>query len=504
MLRTTLNTRVLATWLGGAALVLGCGDINVPGSGTSDVNSDTATDTNTPDTVVATPGDPVACAAYCDEVTSICTGANEQYISKSVCLNYCKSWAGIPAGSDGATSGNSAACRTYHAGVAATGATATHCNHAGPTGGDTCGSWCENYCHLALRNCTGSLKLYDSESACMTACEDMADDGDIDTKEGDSVQCRINNLGLALAEPGFDAVYCPRGARDGGDTCATLADCPTYCTEFLKNCSGGNNPYTNEQNCNNVCELYAKWPKGAVGSQSGNSVACRTYHSGLAGLADPGTHCRHAGPSGGDTCGSWCDNYCQLAMANCTGQFALYPDLAACMDVCDDLPDDGAVQSENSDSVQCRMIFARQAGIEDDSSAITQCPQAAEWGPTCREPLPSGCTGGKASTIDGCVTCEAAASGATDAVGDLTELYSGCESDGDCTLVDPDTQCAGTCDVAINGKFATVYADQLTRISEEYCSNFGQPSPLCTPTDVTCAEAKARCVSGVCKAQPGL
>lgn len=502
MLRTPRNARLLATWLGGATLVFGCGDINVPSGVTADVIADTVVDTSPSDTVVVAPGDPVACATYCDEVTSICTGANEQYISKSVCLNYCKTWAGLPAGEDGATSGNSAACRTYHAGVAASGATATHCKHAGPTGADTCGTWCENYCHLALRNCTGTLKLYESEGECMAACKGMATDGDSNAKEGDSVQCRINNLGLALAEPGFDAVYCPRGARDGGDTCATLADCGTYCTEFLKNCSGGNNPYSTEQDCNNVCERYAKWPKGAVGSPSGNSVACRTYHAGLAGLADPGMHCRHAGPSGANTCGSWCDNYCQLAMANCTGEYAIYPDHATCMDVCKELPDDGALESQSSDSVQCRINFARQAGVEGDASAQTQCPEAAEWGASCREPLPTGCTGGKASTIDGCVECAAASSGAADAAADLTGMYRDCESDSDCTLVDPDTFCVNACSVAINVKFVSTYEAQVARISEAYCSTFAPPSFVCTPMSAACTEVVPRCVSGGCKAQP--
>ncbi|MEZ4265499.1 MAG: hypothetical protein R3F39_03900 [Myxococcota bacterium] len=497
----TTTASILALWLSGAALAIGCGDINVPGSGTTDTTSDVSTSDTV---VVVTPGDPVACATYCDEVTSICTGANEQYISKSVCLNYCKTWAGIPKGSDGATSGNSATCRTYHAGVAATGATATHCVHAGPTGGDTCGTWCDNYCHLALRNCTGALKLYDSDAACQAACKTMNDGDRAGAKEGDSVQCRINNLALAQAEPGFDAIYCPRGAQDGGDTCATLADCGTYCTDFLKNCTGGNNPYTNEQQCNNVCELYSKFPKGAVGTQSGNTVACRTYHAGLAGLADAGTHCRHAGPTGGNTCGTWCENYCHLAMVNCTGEFALYPDLDACMDVCKELPNDGALQSTTSDTVQCRIGFAGTAGIEGDSSAITQCPQAAEWGPSCREPLPTGCTGGKASTIDGCLECGAASANAADAVGDLAELYEACESDADCALVDPDTECAGACDVAVNGKFVKAYESQISAISDAYCKDFAAAGALCVAVDADCEDATARCVSGACKAQLGL
>jgi hypothetical protein len=53
-----------------------------------------------------------------------------------MCLSTCNgaSWS---IGTAGATSGNSIACRTYHAGAAA-GDPATHCPHAGPTGGGVC------------------------------------------------------------------------------------------------------------------------------------------------------------------------------------------------------------------------------------------------------------------------------------------------------------------------------------------------------------------------------
>ena len=47
------------------------------------------------------------------------------------------------------------------------------------------------------------------------------------------------------------------------------------------------------------------------GDTTGNTIGCRLYHAGAA-AADPVLHCPHAGPTGGNVCGSWCDNYCQL------------------------------------------------------------------------------------------------------------------------------------------------------------------------------------------------
>jgi hypothetical protein len=498
MTRFQATSRLAALCLGAGALALGCGDINVPGIATPDAQGDTGSS----DVVTPPTGDPAACETYCEEVTNICTDANEQFTSKSICLNYCKTWAGLPAGEDGAQSGNSAACRTYHAGVAAGGAKSTHCPHAGPTGGDTCGTWCDNYCHLALRNCTGALELYKNDAECRAACATIATDGDNDANEGDSIQCRINNLILAQTEPGLDAKYCPRGARDGGDTCATLETCETYCAEIMKNCTGGNEQYLSEQICLNYCEFGSKMPKGAVGTQTGNTVACRTYHAGLAGLSDPGDHCRHAGPSGGDTCGSWCEVYCQLAQTNCQGEFALYPDLGECTDVCGHFATDGSIKAESGDSVQCRIFYAGRAGIEGEASAITQCPEAQEWSATCIDPLPAGCIGGTASTIDDCVSCAAAVDAAAGAVADLVGLYASCDTDADCVVADATTDCGGGCDVAINGQFAQTFDHQVKGVSGAYCADFAVSGSVCGPVSPVCTEIVPKCVGGTCKAMP--
>lgn len=416
-----------------------------------------------------------------------------------MCLDFCHTWAGLPAGESGARSGNSAACRTYHAGAAATGAKATHCQHAGPTGGDTCGSWCDNYCHLALRNCTGAQQLYKSDGECQAACEAIAADGQPTDREGDTIQCRINNLILAQTKPGLDATYCPRGARDGGDTCAALETCANYCAEVTKNCTGGNQQYGSEQLCNTYCESGSQMPKGAVGSTSGNYVGCRAYHATKA-KDDPGFHCPYAGPTGGNTCGSWCDVYCQLTETNCQGQYALYPETDVCLDVCSFFATEGALKAEQGDSVQCRIYYAGRAGMDGEPSAASQCPLAAEWGGSCRDPLPSGCIGGKASTVEDCVSCDAASGGAATALSDLAGLYGGCDIDADCVLIDTTTGCGEGCKAAINGQFQWSFQTQVQGITESYCASFAGPGAICTPSVPTCSNTVPKCVDGDCKA----
>jgi hypothetical protein len=78
-----------------------------------------------------------ACTGYCTAVTRACTGAmNVQYPSMMACETACNA-ATYAVGTNGMTTGNTIACRTYHAGAAVMDP-ATHCPHAGPTGGGVC------------------------------------------------------------------------------------------------------------------------------------------------------------------------------------------------------------------------------------------------------------------------------------------------------------------------------------------------------------------------------
>jgi hypothetical protein len=62
--------------------------------------------------------------------------------------------------------------------------------------------------------------------------------------------------------------------------------------------------YDNEPNCRDTC-MEADWPIGTVGAMSGDSIACRTTHSGLA-LASATmpneTHCGHASENPPSAC----------------------------------------------------------------------------------------------------------------------------------------------------------------------------------------------------------
>lgn len=160
------------------------------------------------------------CENYCATIQASCTDV-PQYPSEQACVAYCKDFGKIPVGAAEDMSGNTVGCRTYHATVAVLqNNQALHCPHAGPSGGDVCGSWCENYCYLAQLNCTGSNQLFADEQTCLDTCAQMPANGHANDESGDTIQCRIHFLGLANTEPpGSQTMFCPIGDVPATDPC---------------------------------------------------------------------------------------------------------------------------------------------------------------------------------------------------------------------------------------------------------------------------------------------
>ena len=204
-----MRTLSIALGLAFALVAAGCGDDTTSASGDMSIVQDLSSSGSAP-----------TCAAYCSKIQMNCVadgdaGSNVQYPDSATCNSYCNSAAGWPAGSVGDTSGNTIGCRLYHAGAAAADPV-THCPHAGPTGGDVCGSFCDNYCQLMARNCTGGNAVYDA-ATCMTDCAMIPTSGHANDQSGNTIQCRISQLGAAAADP---AAHCSN-ARLGSDSMFT-------------------------------------------------------------------------------------------------------------------------------------------------------------------------------------------------------------------------------------------------------------------------------------------
>lgn len=140
------------------------------------------------------------CEGYCAAVEDHCTGEQtaQQYIDGETCLAVCAVFpAGEPGRRDTAQKGNNLECRNYWG----TGPADTNlgaCLAAGPTGGDTCGDECENFCFLAAAFCPDA---YDDEDACIKECVAFPDvqfeDPSFNTntyQSGDTYMCRMNQV----------------------------------------------------------------------------------------------------------------------------------------------------------------------------------------------------------------------------------------------------------------------------------------------------------------------
>jgi hypothetical protein len=163
------------------------------------------------------PVDPLSCERYCSLIEANCTDLNAQYPDEATCLRYCADEARLPIGTLDDREGNTVGCRIYHADVAVDDPD-LHCPHAGPSGGDVCGTWCDNYCHLAETACTGELVLYADRPECETACLSIPATGVAGDPGGNTIQCRIYHLGIASG-PDMPMTHCPHGAVDGGGIC---------------------------------------------------------------------------------------------------------------------------------------------------------------------------------------------------------------------------------------------------------------------------------------------
>jgi hypothetical protein len=165
-------------------------------------------DTNDPSLSVSQ----AACEAYCFDISDVCKGADQQYEDRNFCVGHCADWSGWSAGIAGNRESNDLACReTYLAEASAGIVIAQNCLRAGPTGGDACGTLCENYCDLMDANC-GGHPIALPRPECIAKCRGLATSGGPLDKTGNTVQCRMFHLGLAAHEPPDSTnLHCPHG-----------------------------------------------------------------------------------------------------------------------------------------------------------------------------------------------------------------------------------------------------------------------------------------------------
>lgn len=225
------------------------------------------------------------------------------------------------------------------------------------------GDACETYCTNALANCTGDNALYPGMDECMATCAGLPEGNPTDTA-GNTVWCRAYHAGDPATMDA--AMHCPHASASGGTVCGT--PCEAYCSLMGANCGGEIGVFPSEADCMAACAAFPQ--DGPFNAIDGNSAQCRVYHASFPAANDAVTHCAHASPNGGETCGTLCDAYCDQVLMNCGD---LYANEEECMTTCEGFPTNGAWDATDGDSVQCRTYHASFPAAMD---AATHCPHA--------------------------------------------------------------------------------------------------------------------------------
>jgi hypothetical protein len=160
------------------------------------------------------------CEQYCSAVATHCTGEHTLYTDWDVCIASC---ALLPAGQPSDQVGNSVHCRLNAAlKIPTLGEPEFYCPRAGPGGNGKCGTNCEGYCKLMQQVCVGGNQYFDSDQACMLACQKVRDldTYSIGTPRAPTVQCRLLHVCNSIFEAddhcGHAAGEAPCNDPDGG------------------------------------------------------------------------------------------------------------------------------------------------------------------------------------------------------------------------------------------------------------------------------------------------
>lgn len=171
------------------------------------------------------------------------------------------------------------------------------------------------------------------------------------------------------ATPGAPDAGNPPGTPDGG---VSVSQCESYCGAIMANCSD-TTVYANADQCMLACEKLL--PEGTDADE--HSVECRTRYALEAASGDKATACAAADLHGNDTCGSWCEVYCDLMDANCSDQPSSYASSGECLEACAGFATSGDPALDSGDTVQCRIHHAGIPALRNPENACGYAAQSS-------------------------------------------------------------------------------------------------------------------------------
>lgn len=215
---------------------------------------------------------------FCDDFITTCGTSEGDWATTDQCQ---AAQLSTIAGADGATSGDTTACRMYHLGVAkmrnGIGAhLRTHCSHASSNGGGVCtgAPSVADFCAEYAATCSMNATVCQGWAANLTA-------GTVGDISGNTLACRAYHVLAAKsnAPPGAEA-HCGHASQLGGGVCVdatpeTNEDINgVFCDDFILTC-GTERGYISAQQCRSGVSAYRS---GEVGDQDGDSFACRNTY----------------------------------------------------------------------------------------------------------------------------------------------------------------------------------------------------------------------------------
>ena len=174
---------------------------------------------------------------------------------------------------------------------------------------------CATYCTTIATNCTAANTQYADANHCMATCAKFTPGTQADTGGQNTLGCRIYHAQNAMVT-GMPDVHCPHAGPAGAAISmatpqpAVCGDaCTSFCTLEISICGSIDAPitgapaqYQNLAACQTACGNFNKSKPLVAGAtnSSGDSLACRLYHTTNAAITGNATlHCPHTGPNGG-------------------------------------------------------------------------------------------------------------------------------------------------------------------------------------------------------------
>jgi hypothetical protein len=254
--------------------------------------------------------------------------------------------------------------------------------------GDKCVA-CEEYCDLAMTNCTEEHAVWRDREYCVALCNELPL-GDLgEPANENTVACRMEQARLAgEMEP---ELHCNGAGPAGGNLCGS--DCESFCYLYRTLCDS---PFVPEELsegegiddvCLDKCRALRDDPVFDVnGYYDTDTVECRIIHfANVPALGD--SHCGHGefqsslhcSPPATDPEGNpippSCFDMCRVAMVACEGENAVYDDNDTCMATCEKLPP-GLNTDNHENSVGCRHYHS----YNSITNPVTHCSHAGPGG----------------------------------------------------------------------------------------------------------------------------